>query len=209
MVWVEPPLSFKPPGSSPAEVLFKSPVALRKLLQVLSSDRLCPSEVNVPLETQFAPERPLATIVFFNVRLPLVSFSTPPPLLPERVLLVRISVPSLSMPPPFAAVELSETVLLATVNRPDSSFSMPPPFWLLVEELPETVLLVSVSMLSLLMPPPPPAVELSETVLLVTLDVPKFSMPPPPKLPEASTAAAVLSETLQLVSIIIIVELLL
>lgn len=39
-VWVGPPLDCGPLGSSPAAVLFRSPVAVRALEQVLSVERL-------------------------------------------------------------------------------------------------------------------------------------------------------------------------
>ncbi len=46
IVWVGPPLAFRPPGSSPAAVLFKSPVPANA--HEASSDRLWPWEVMVP-----------------------------------------------------------------------------------------------------------------------------------------------------------------
>ena len=49
----------------------------------------------------------------------------PPALLPEKVLLVTVSVPTLAMPPPPMPALLPEKVLLVTVSVPP--LEMPPP----------------------------------------------------------------------------------
>jgi hypothetical protein len=72
MVWVGPPLFCRPLGSSPATVPFTSPVPVKKLVQLVSSDRLYPCEVNVPELEQFPPEGLFASSVLFTVRVPVV-----------------------------------------------------------------------------------------------------------------------------------------
>lgn len=75
----------RPFGSSPAGVLFMSPVPVKKALQVLSSDKLWPSEVIVPANRQFPPMLS-ATIVFFSVAVPPVGTKMPPPMSEEESL---------------------------------------------------------------------------------------------------------------------------
>src|SRR5579862_6038340 len=103
MVWVGPPLFWRPLGSSPAGVLLRSPGPVRP--QDPSSERLCPSEAIVP--AQLADGKPwawklCASRVFFNVVDP-ESFQMAPPELPEfpkKVAFVRVSAAKLNIPPP-------------------------------------------------------------------------------------------------------------
>src|SRR5260221_2898257 len=74
IVWVGPPLFWRPLGASPAAMLFLSPGAVNG--QVESSETLCPEEVRKPPE-QFPPEA-FATMVFVKAREPSV-LETPPP----------------------------------------------------------------------------------------------------------------------------------
>src|SRR5689334_2716000 len=74
------------------------------------------------------PAMLLATMLLFNVNLPLL-FQMPPPRmaeLPLRVELLTVTVPSLKMPPPPSLAELLLRVELLTVNLPPL-LSMPPP----------------------------------------------------------------------------------
>src|SRR6516164_8333051 len=113
----------------------------------------------------------------------------PPPSpaeLPDRVLLLTVSVPPFAMPPPSKA-ELPDRVLLLTVSVPP--FAMPPP--LSPAELPDRVLLLTVSVPKLRMAPPSspytPLAELPDRVLPVTVGVPALDMmyKPPPEPPPA------------------------
>ena len=77
----------------------------------------------------------------------------PPPaawaVLPEKVLLVTVSVPTLAIPPPVPREILPEKVLLATVSVPLLAIPLPSS-----DELPEKVLLVTVNVPPLRIPPP-------------------------------------------------------
>lgn len=126
------------------------------------------------------PEQAGPVAAGFSVMIVLTSSGEPeklrmPPPLPVSatflvmVLLVRVRVPPLKMPPPVSAV-LPLTVLLVMV-------SVPPP---LPAVLPLTVLLVMVSVPLLKMPPPAnPADVLPLTVLLVRARAPLFLTPLP------------------------------
>ena len=83
--------------------------------------------------------------------------------------------PWMKIPPPPTA-ELAETVLLLSVSVP--LLKMPPPANPPV--LAEMVLLFSVSAPSFKMPPPNEFAELAETVLLLSVSVPLLKIPPPP-----------------------------
>jgi hypothetical protein len=76
----------------------------------------------------------------------------PPDGLLAMMLFLNVAVPSFCMPPPCWLAELPEMVLLVTVSVLAELF-MPPPCWL--AELPEMVLLVTVSVLAKLFMPPP------------------------------------------------------
>jgi len=69
---------------------------------MLSSDRLCPSEIFVPGPTQFPPETLFATMVFLMRNVLPAPLSMPPPLLPPElplmVVLTKVSVPLNAMP---------------------------------------------------------------------------------------------------------------
>src|SRR5215469_785091 len=54
-VWVAPPFDCRPLGSSPAPILFRSPVAFRKAVQESSDDRLYPLETNGFVAKQLCP----------------------------------------------------------------------------------------------------------------------------------------------------------
>src|SRR5438105_6347479 len=87
------------------------------------------------------------------------------------------------MPPP-APAGLPESVLLVMVSVPWFTMPPPKPSPQLLAALPERVLLITVSVPALWMPPPasPPQAraELPERMLSVTVVVPKLMMPPPP-----------------------------
>ena len=111
---------------SDASLIVAQSAPLKKK-QVVSC-RLLPREVAVP--AQFPPAFP-ATMVFFTVVVPEVRM--PPPKnagaeLPEKVLLVNVSVAlTLLMPPPTQLTELSDTVLLVSVSVAPPSMKIPPP----------------------------------------------------------------------------------
>jgi hypothetical protein len=65
MVFVGPPLSFKPPESSPAGVFDRSPVPVKKA-HVESSARLCPSEKKTPAQFDAKVDTLFAKSEFFN-----------------------------------------------------------------------------------------------------------------------------------------------
>ena len=185
MVCVGPPLFAKPAGSSWGSVLQNE--VLLVLVQpvpekphVAPSSMLCPPSVIVPL--QLPPEVLLAMIVLMKVAGP----QMPPPaslaLLPEKVLLVTVTVPSwIRMAPPLPpqgtpAQEprwalLPEKVLLVTVSVPLRMLRMPPPSNAV---LPEKVLLVTVPVPPSLLIPPPPFALLPVKVLLMTVSVPSL-----------------------------------
>lgn len=89
-------------------------------------------------------------------------------------------------------VALAAKVLLVTVSVPELKM---PPLTLFVV-LAEKVLLVMLSVPELFMPPPLPVAKLPETVLLKMLSVPELKMPAPPV-----HAAQELSETVLLVMV--------
>src|SRR5436190_2417231 len=92
----------------------------------------------------------------------------PPPTdgttLPDRMLPLTVSVPSLWIAPPWPA-ELLDRVQLLTISVP--SLWMPPPSWR--AELPDRVLPLTVSVPWLRMPPPSPngATPLATPLLIV------------------------------------------
>ena len=157
--WVKvgPPLSCNGPSSG--SVLLRSPVPESSQLPSLS--RLCPREVIFPNFVTVPKNSP------------------PPEELSATMVLIRVTVPKLKIPPPGKAAVLLLMVLLMTVSLLAlEGLLMPPPFPLLAV-LPLTVLLAIVRGPVFWMPPPLNPDELSLMVLLARVSVPKLRMPPP------------------------------
>src|SRR5438093_4427722 len=154
MVCVRPPLVASPAGSSSGFVLQNEvPVAAQPAPvkpHVVPSSMSWPPSVMVPAPTKQLPPVLLARMLLVTVRVgATVSVArvreTAPPLpalLPEKVSLVTVRVPPLSMAPPTVLALLLEKVLLVTPSTP-VLFSTAPP--LLLALLPETVLLATVA----------------------------------------------------------------
>src|SRR5438874_7489607 len=80
-VCVGPPLFCKPAGSSPAGTPFVSPTWARKLVQLLSSDKLNPSDTTAPPALMQFADGPLVNSVPFTVNVEFPKIEMPPPLL--------------------------------------------------------------------------------------------------------------------------------
>ena len=94
------------------------------------------------------------------------------------VLFTRSSVPALSIPP--LGPLFAEIICDRAVDHRDGAtclLAMPPASF--DDELPETVLAITVKVPELKIPPPSPAELLPETVQFVRVSVPSFSMAPP------------------------------
>ena len=152
-VCVGPPLSWSPAGSSCGFVLLNDPFAVLKP-QLVPSSRLWPPSVMAAGAIATGGAVGDDSVAEHGRSVAVADAAAAEvALLPEKVLLVTVSVPPvLTMPPPALLALLPEKVLLVTV-------SVPP---------------------SLKMPPPPPPALLPEKVLLVTVSVPPLLKMPPP-----------------------------
>src|SRR6516162_4097553 len=165
---------------------------------------LYPASVIVPKQLLGRPtkRRLFARMVLLRLAEPEKLMMAPPgpPPLPEKVLLVTVSVPVFSMPAPEpmgSGFALPKKVLLMTVNAPPFAMAPPSDF----PTFPEKVLLVIFVVPSLAIAPrtplgPEPNGDMAlfaENVLLVTVNSPLLRMPPPASasLPEKTLLATV------------------
>src|SRR5436309_5036331 len=155
MVNVEPPLSAN--GPKRGSMLFKLPTFVK--LQLKSELMLFPPSVIVP--KALVPEELLATMVFFNVTVPVLVRRFPPKRFP-----LALPVPPVQpLPNNVALTKSTLTPLLSTAPPPPSPPlpSTPPP----VPPVPRS-------------PALPPAQLLLTKVLLTTVNVPASVETPPP-----------------------------
>src|SRR5215469_243545 len=163
------PAQFPPEGSAARIVPFKLVTPIPALSMPPPDSALLPEKVQFVIA-----DRPEASL---KMPPPLS-----PPVLPENVLFVSVSLAPLKMPPPKNNALFPENVLLVTAAVPPG-LSMPPPA--LDALLSKKVVLVIVIIPPLLMMPPPLFAKFSENVLLRTVSVPKLLMPPPRPVCEA------------------------
>jgi hypothetical protein len=96
-----------------------------------------------------------------------------------EVFLIRLKSPELTEPEISgpAKAELFATMLLLRLSV--AKLAMPPPLPTLLALFPDTVQFVIVSVPELLMPPPSPEALFPDTVQLIIVSMPKLRMPPP------------------------------